>query len=70
MGAPHAYHHRAHELTELGDHAGAQAPWKSYLTEMCPKTGLMTKFLELGELVVRVGDVLFLHGAVLEYNMG
>lgn len=69
MGAPHAYELRQQELSEMGDHINAQAPWRSILLAMCPKEGTMTRYLELGQLAVRKGDVLFVHGAVHEHNM-
>lgn len=45
-------------------------PWVSFLGSTDPAQGLLTRYLELGQIAAVVGDVLFVHGAVHEHNMG
>lgn len=32
--------------------------------------GLMVRYLELAQIVLMVGDVMFLHGGIHDYNLG
>jgi hypothetical protein len=71
MGAPIAYESRRQELQDLDptslDHV---APWRSFLKMTDPQTGLLTRYLQLGQIAARIGDTLFVHGAVHEHSMG
>jgi hypothetical protein len=71
MGAPIAYACRRQELQDLHptslDH---EAPWRSFLDMTNPQRGLLTRYLQLGQIAARIGDTLFVHGAVHEHSMG
>lgn len=72
MGAPIAFKCRQQELQTLSssieedDHAVV----KSYLQSMDPENGLLMKFLSYGQISLILGDNLFVHGAIHDYNMG
>lgn len=77
MGAPTAYEYRHKELQELqtqpsskGEYPPPTETWRSFTDMVHPQHGLLTRYMELGQLAVLVGDVLFVHGAVHEHNMG
>jgi hypothetical protein len=73
MGAPAAYEYRRQELIDLqGFASGSQEvePWRSFVDQVHPTKGVLTKYLELGQLAVQIGDVLFVHGAVHKNNFG
>ena len=69
MGAPIAYEARRHEL-DLLKHEYASAPWKSFLQATDPKEGLMIKYLSMGQLAAKFGNILFVHGALHEHAVG
>lgn len=78
MGAPIAYECRREELAAMSATTTVSAdstvntlqPWKSFLGSTDPAQGLLTRYLELGQVAAVVGDVLFVHGAVHEHSMG
>ena len=78
MGAPIAYECRREELVVMSASTTVSAdstantlqPWESFVGSTDPAQGLLTRYLELGQVAAVVGDVLFVHGAVHEHNMG
>ena len=54
--------------TATGD--TAVLPWQSFIQSTHPSDGLLTRYLELGTIAAVVEDVLFVHGALHEHNMG
>ena len=50
--------------------AASPAAWESFQSSMDPEHGLLTRYLELGQVAALIGDVLFVHGAITERNMG
>jgi hypothetical protein len=65
MGAGQAFAHRAAELGEEDD-----AVVRSFLDDVAPPDGPLLTYLRLARLGWRWRDVLFLHGAVTEDNLG
>lgn len=43
---------------------------ESFLHILHPKDGILTKYLEFAKISVIIGDCLFIHGAILDYNKG
>ncbi len=74
MGAPIAYECRREELATMYTTDTVRItplePWESFLGSTDPTQGLLTRYLELGQVAAVIGDVLFVHGAVHEHNMG
>lgn len=72
MGAPIAYETRREELLAMRKHPADKLaePWVSFKQSVDPEDGLMTRYLELGQVAAVVENVLFVHGAVHEHNMG
>jgi hypothetical protein len=70
MGAPLAYAYRRHELQDMQLPSRGDAPWRSFLEMTDPERGLLTRYLELGQIAARIGDTLFVHGAVHEHSAG
>lgn len=69
MGAPHAFEHRRAELQALGRAAGDEEVVASYL-DMCAPSGVLTRYLQRAQVSLLLGDCLFVHGAVHDYNSG
>lgn len=67
MGAPIAYKTRQEEMKFLGQEG---SPVDSYIAITDAHTGLLTRYLELAEISVVMGDVLFVHGGIRRYNTG
>ena len=67
MGAPISYEMRQLELHALGS---TEPAWQSFLKWTDPEGGQLVRYLELGQLAARFGDVLFVHGAVHRHNVG
>jgi len=72
MGAPIAYETRREELLAMRERPSAEVvePWVSFKHSVDPEDGLMTRYLELAQVAAVVENVLFVHGAVHEHNMG
>jgi len=81
MGALPTYQYRKDELTSLQQQPKSPS-WlqayrrnsltvgQSYIDSLHPDTGIMTRYLELGQLALLLGDCLFVHGGLRSYNMG
>lgn len=71
MGSPNSFHFRLRELEEMElSHVGEQSVLESYLDSLRPASGLLAKFLRLGQVALVLGDVLFVHGSIDDYNHG
>ena len=74
MGAPIAFESRREELIDLGKSACDDDVLKSFLEFVKPKDGkpegILTKYLKYGQIVHRVKNILFVHGAIHGYNIG
>lgn len=69
MGSPLSFEYRRQELQDLNLPSDDESVVDSYLKLIQPD-GLLTQYLELAKICVMIGDVVFVHGAFLEHNMG
>ena len=69
MGSPLSFEYRRQELQDLGLPSDDESVVDGYLKLIEPDD-LLTKYLELAKICVMIGDVVFVHGAFHEYNMG
>lgn len=81
MGSPHAFEYRRLELQRNNLPSADLDVTNSFCdtvrvpsdAETCFKkgaTGLMLRYLELAQIAVIVGDVLFVHGGIHDFNLG
>ena len=70
MGAPQAFEHRKEELRELGLPHRDEDVVDYFLKTLNPSKGLLWRYLSQGKIAMNFGDVLFVHGAVHENNLG
>ncbi len=57
-------------VTATGTGSTSLLPWQSFIQSTHPSDGLLTRYLELGTIAAVVENVLFVHGALHEHNMG
>ena len=69
MNSPLAFEYRRKELQSRDLPSSDADVVDSYLDMMSPQ-GLLTQYLQCGSIALVLGDVLFLHGGLHEYNMG
>lgn len=84
MGAPIAYAMRSVELQQLkllntqqylhilsgiGSENYSETT-SSYINSLDPENGLLIRYLELAQIAAIIGDVMFVHGAINDLNMG
>lgn len=75
MGSPYAFEYRREELRrsrkQCDDHAvAASFADMVSLQRKDGDQGLVLRYLELAQVAVVLGDVMFVHGAVHDFNMG
>jgi hypothetical protein len=77
MGSPHAFEYRREELRSTGVPHSDKDVAHSFCTIAAPARsrdaddeGLILRYLTLAEVAVVLNDVLFVHGAVQDINMG
>lgn len=78
MGAPIGFKCRLQELQMMqaipNNHIHNEDDEKkvvnSYLETLDPVNGLLTRYLSYGKISLILGDTLFVHGAIHDYNMG
>jgi hypothetical protein len=75
MGSPYAFEYRREELRRSSKPCDDSTVAASF-AEMVSlgrdgeENGLMLRYLELAQVAVVLGDVMFVHGAVHDFNMG
>ena len=74
MGSPYAFEYRREELRRAGNCSDDIAVAKSYVSMVAVHEkdgpGLMLQYLTLAQVVVVLGDVMFVHGALHDFNIG
>eukprot|EP01031_Cornospumella_fuschlensis_P035299 gene35299-42771_t len=73
MGAPQSFEFRRQELQVIHNNSPVipdSMVTQSYLDLLARPEGLLCKYLRYGQISLVLGDVLFLHGAVQDYNHG
>jgi hypothetical protein len=79
MGSPIAFDSRQSELQELGLPHDDDSVLKSFLDLVSPPSsnssspfdgGLLWKYLQYGQIALRFGDTLFIHGGLHEHTIG
>jgi len=71
MGSPDAFENRRIELKELGRSYTDEDVAKSFVDLVNPNpSGKLTTFMKLGCIAKVIGNVLIIHGAILDYNIG
>lgn len=74
MGAPIAFESRREELNLIGKQASDDDVLQSFLDFIKPKEnneeGALTKYLRYGQIVHKIQNILFVHGAIHGYNIG
>ncbi|RYY83371.1 hypothetical protein EON63_11360 [archaeon] len=72
MGAPLSFEFRRAELKAIHHtpHIPDGMVTQSYLDLLARPSGLLSKYLLYGQISLVLGDVMFLHGAVHDYNQG
>lgn len=73
MGAPQAFEFRRRELEQLQGHPASDEEVSNSFLDMIrpsPKPGLLLQYLQQAQVALLLGDTLFLHGALHDYNRG
>eukprot|EP00981_Chlorochromonas_danica_P007066 scaffold1537_cov162-Ochromonas_danica.AAC.24 len=73
MGAPQAFEFRRRELEQLLGHPASDEEVSNSFLDMIrpsPKPGLLLQYLKQAQVALLLGDTLFLHGALHDYNRG
>jgi hypothetical protein len=74
MGSPYAFEYRREELRRSNKAHDESAVAASFADMVSLQSegdrGLMLRYLALAEVAVVLGDVMFVHGAVHDFNMG
>jgi hypothetical protein len=75
MGSPYAFEYRREELRRSNKPCDESAVAASFadMVSLQPEggdQGLVLRYLEMAQVAVVLGDVMFVHGAVHDFNMG
>jgi len=73
MGSPYAFEYRRQELHNAGLVCTDEEVAESFCSIANPQAeelGLILQYLELAEVAVVLGDVMFVHGGIHDFNMG
>jgi len=71
MGSPEAFENRRIELKNIGKPYNDDDVGKSFVDLVSPNPiGKLTKYLQQASIAKVLGNVLVIHGAVLDYNIG
>ena len=70
MGSPYAFEYRRQELQNNHLPCSDDDVTNSFCDVVKLEGGLMLRYLELAQVVVIIGDVMFLHGAIHDFNQG
>lgn len=71
MGAPLAFSSRQQELLEIHERPPTDNEVvSSFLNSLAPKGGPLIEYLKNAQIGLVLGDTLFVHGAVHDYNLG
>lgn len=69
MGSPDCFEFRKEELGILGTHDEDEIVAQSFVDSV-RADGFLTEFLSKGKIAHVIGDILWVHGAVTDFNMG
>lgn len=70
MGSPFAFEYRRQELQRSNLPSSDLDVTDSFCGVVDLQEGLMLRYLEQAQVVVILGDVMFLHGAIHDFNQG
>lgn len=70
LGSPEAFRYRREELSMQGSEEVSEEDVVRSFRESLQPQGLVARYLREGQLALRLGDTLFVHGAVEEAALG